>query len=401
LHLVPAAVLLCALAGVLVYDALHPNRPAEGLDAALRRRWPDLIDTEPRLKIHFDPRMRFGLTMALEHDPNNPGKPKRLTFEENGGTNNTCLRIDGFAYLFGQRPPGQWVGGRRQAPLADAYGAESDFELPDEKVRVLQTVEVVPGPQTRVLDTCLVRYTVENRAAKPHRVGLRVLLDTFIGANDGVPFTVPGRRGLLEDMQWFGQKDMPDYVQALESGDPKNPGTVAHLGLKLPDVEPVERLLIAAWPGNKEVRWDWEPQPMNRDPQKKDSSVALYWAEVEMNPGEKRQMAFTYGLNTISGEGGEVPLGLTAGGDFRPGHDFTVTAYVKKPQPGQAVRLGLPAGLNFAPGSEAEQKVEQGGDYTQVSWRVRAAAAGDYALEATSGGARATYPVKVRRATIY
>jgi hypothetical protein len=400
LHLLPAFALLCALAGVLACDVLSPPRAAEGIDAALRRRWPDLIDTQPRLDIHFDPHQRFGLSVSGERDPADPQRHKRLTFDEKGGTNNTCIRIDEYEYRFGDPlTQGQWVMGKRPVQKPDGYAWESAFEFL-QKVQLTQTVELVPGSQTRVLDTCLVRYAVENRSDKPHKVGLRILLDTFIGANDGVPFAVPGRRGLLEGMEWFGPKDLPDYVQATERPDPKDPGTVAHLGLKLPDVEPIDRMLIAAWPGSG-VRWDWPPEPMNKDPLKKDSSVALYWAEVSMNPGERRQMAFTYGLNAIASESGDAPLGLTAGGDFRPGREFTVTAYVKHPHPGQVVRLSLPAGLGFAAGSEPEQKVEGGGDYTQVSWRVRAAAAGDYALDATSGTARATYPVKVRAASIY
>ena len=50
----------------------------------------------------------------------------------------------------------------------------------------------MPGEQSRRLDTCLVRYVIENTDVRSHRVGLRFMLDTFIGANDGVPFTIPG-----------------------------------------------------------------------------------------------------------------------------------------------------------------------------------------------------------------
>ena len=63
------------------------------------------------------------------------------------------------------------------------------------------------------------------------------MLDTFIGANDGVPFAVPGSEGkpdrLVDTMEIFEQKDIPDYIQALERPDLNNPGTVAHCGLKL------------------------------------------------------------------------------------------------------------------------------------------------------------------------
>jgi hypothetical protein len=394
-HLVPAALLLLALGGLLAYDAFRGDRPVAG---GASRRWPDLIDAEPRLGIQFDERGRFGLTMLREPDPADPERRKRLTFEEAGGTGNVCVKIDGYAHLVGQRP-GRWAEGGRPARLRDGRGWEWAFEFPAEGVVATQKVELVPGEQTRLLDTCLVRYSVKNRSAAARKVGLRVLLDTFIGANDGVPFVVPGRPGLLEDMQRFPQKDIPDFIQALERPDLKDPGTVAHLALKLPGAEPVETMLVAAWPGNREVRWDWEPRAMNENPQARDSSVALYWAEREMNPGEVREMAYAYGLNAIAGE--DAQLALTAGGDFRPDREFTVTAYVKNPQPGQVVRLALPEGFRLADAYEAEQKVAGGGDFSQASWKVRAGAAGDHVLEAASGGARATYKVKVRSGTIY
>ena len=75
----------------------------------------------------------------------------------------------------------------------------------------------------------------------PHKVGLRVMLDTFIGANDGVPFTIPGKPGFVDTKADFGEKQIPDYIEAVENpDDPKNPGTVARLGLtdlQLPSVD--------------------------------------------------------------------------------------------------------------------------------------------------------------------
>ena len=59
-----------------------------------------------------------------------------------------------------------------------------------------------------------------------------MMLDTFIGANDGVPFVIPGQKDLLTDMRNFSEKEIPDYIEALENPDPANPGTVAHIRLE-------------------------------------------------------------------------------------------------------------------------------------------------------------------------
>jgi hypothetical protein len=349
-----------------------------------------------------DDNERFGIVMLKEQDPKDPGKHKRLTYKVDGSSNNTCLRIDGSEVLFGRRPQGQWVPGQKEAQLKGRLAWKSAMDFTESRVRVTQHVEIVPGEQSRTLDTCLVWYTVENRSQVSHKVGLRVMLDTFIGANDGVPFTVAGRPGLLTTKRDFAEKDIPDYVEAMEKADPQDPGTVARLGLKglnLPglNLEPIHAMTICRWQNGNVL---WELPEQDRQPIGEDSCVFLYWAERPMAAGERRDMAFTYGLGTIS-VSGESPLGLTAGGSFRPGGVFTVTAYVKGPQEGQKVKLALPDGLSLVAGEEAERPVEKGGDYSQVSWRVRADRLGDYTVRATSGTHEARTRVRIKNSGIF
>src|SRR5262249_52485322 len=162
-------------------------------------------------------------------------------------------------------------------------------------------VEIVPG-ESGVLDTCLIYYTIKNNSEVGKTVGLRFLMDTYIGANDGVPFTIPGEKGFLDTMRDFPQKQIPDYIEAIEKpDDPNDPGTVARMGLKnikLPGVEleDIELLRICRWPGTRNTRWDVPARPMNEPADNKDSCVVLYWPYQKINAGEDRRMAFTYGL---------------------------------------------------------------------------------------------------------
>jgi hypothetical protein len=121
-----------------------------------------------------------------------------------------------------------------------------------------------------------------------------------------------------------------------------------------------------------------------------------------LNPGERRDAAFTYGLNRIAATGRGSRLGLTAGGNFRVGGEFTVTAYVKNPEAGQRVKLEtLPDGLKLIEGQELEQTVPGGGDYAQVSWRIRALSAGEFTLAAAAGGAHVEYKVIIRESSLF
>jgi hypothetical protein len=439
-HAIPALLLLATIGGLVAWDLTTRVKDRVAEEPVISEESDILppsmaVDQEPRLHFEFTDRKRFGIQMVQEPDPENPEKRKKLTFDERGDSNNTVVRLDGEERRFGQSPGGWlrlpknpdeepvlrnllgahdakwWRTARElsQVPLTgDRKGFVSIWQY-REGVRVYQTVELVVGEQTRLLDTVLVHYTLENRSEAPHTVGLRVMIDTYIGANDGVPFTIPGQKDLLTTMQDFAEKDIPDYIQALERGDPDDPGTVAHMGLKgfrlgSITLEPIEKLRICRWPGS-ETLWDWEPRAIDDNAdggRAKDSCVALYWMPRQLNPTERRDVAFTYGLNRIAATGSGSRLGLTAGGNFRVGGEFTLTAYVKKPEAGQRVKLEpLPDGLKLIEGQEVEQTIQGGGEYSQVSWRIRGLKAGRLTLSVTAGTARVEYPVTVRESGIF
>ena len=63
----------------------------------------------------WEPSMRFGLTMTKEADPQWHGDVKRLTFSENGLTNNTCIKLDNDEMLFGETGTRMQTGERIDA----------------------------------------------------------------------------------------------------------------------------------------------------------------------------------------------------------------------------------------------------------------------------------------------
>jgi hypothetical protein len=402
-HGVPAGLLMLAVLTAVVVDrTLPPPAGIVGKEQNNRNPADDwsytVKDPEPRIVVRFDPeRERFGVETTQERDPDNPEQFKRLTYDDHGRSNNTVIKIDDYEYKFGEETPNNvWGGGRggRKKQVVITRGGrrawESTMEFRSHKVEVVQHVEIVPG-QTGYLDTLLVYYRLRNKDEGKHKVGIRVLIDTFIGANDGVPFTIPGKKSFVDTKAEFSGKDIPDYIEAIENpNDPQNPGTVARMGLRhfaLPgiELEDMEKLRICRFPGPN-VGWgDWPVESMKPDSNKNekgDSCVVMYWPYKDLDPGQTRHVAFTYGLGSLE-IGGTLALSVPA--SVQPNSEFVVTAYVWDAEKGDKVKLIVPPGLKLADGESAEKPLEEGGARSQVFWRLRSGPSGEYLLEATTG----------------
>ncbi len=373
----------------------------------------------------WEPSMRFGLSMEAAARP----EGRRLTFDALGLTNNCVVRLDGREVIFGERPfrdrqsgnlygdwPGRWVEreARMDRPLKD--GRKSVWRYDAQKVEITQTVGLVIGEQTGRVDTCLVHYRIDNKDGVAHDVGIRFLLDTFIGQNDGVPFLIPGHDQLCSTQLAFNDpRDVPDFIQACEREDLANPGTIAQLQLKLAGMEPPSRVTLGAWPnpqlgvqGARQEKTLWlvplvsmkSMLPSGRA--LNDSAVAMYWGDKKIMPGGSREVAFAYGLGSVSSGDTQGRLALTAGGSFTPRGEFTLTAYVRNPAPGQTLKLQLPEGFERIGGDETARvpplAADAAGQISPVTWRVKAGpSAGSFPLKVTSStGVSATQNVAIK-----
>jgi len=341
------------------------------------------VDPRPRVLWQYGPGMRFGIT-ATETG-------KRLTYAVNGSTNQTLLRVNGQEGEFGG-PAGKFF--ERDAKLPPNAGAKSyagsRSVWVSGKIVYTQILELVPsgqpfmvaGKPRLVLDTVRVRYIIENKDAKPFKVGLRTQIDTLIGANDGVPFTVPGMKGMVIGFADFPKvAPIPDFIQALERPNLQNPGTVAHMSLKIGGVEAPTRVCLTHWPGGGFPSWEVPLVPIGND-----SAVVLYWQERPLAPGEKREMGFAYGLGSVVSTDAGGKLGITLGGSFEPGESFSVTAYVQSPIKGQTLTLELPRGLQRIDGDETQKvpPIAPLAPSSIVTWQVKVLETGSFPLKVTS-----------------
>jgi hypothetical protein len=410
-HTLPALFLVAAVLGVVGFDLLNPLKahPDGGgqVEDDTSGPWekPETLGPQVLWVQHRDTDERFGIKVKNPNPNDTQNKYKLLTSRENGAGNNTVVRIDGEDYIFGTpgNPNQKWI--RKEKKTANGRGWVSEIEFRRQRVYVTQHVEVVTGKSGK-LDTCLIFYSVENRSNVPREVGLRIMIDTLIGTNDGVPFLVPGESEFLTTKRDFQPAaEVPPYLEAVEKPDNvKESGIVARLGLKniaLKDVklDPVDRVVVTHYQGgggSSEKRWDLDFEDIAED-----SCVAVYWNPKVLEPRDDkdpdqkrgdyaRDLAITYGLGelaitetTVSQNGA---LAFSDPGPVPANGEFTLSAYVYNATADQRVKLDLPGnGLTLAPGESAVQAVPKAGKRVLVKWRLRAGAAGKYKVEASSG----------------
>jgi hypothetical protein len=316
---------------------------------------------------------------------------QRITYGNDGSTNHTVVRIDDQIMIWGQGQQGQWVS--RRVPLGNGpfgkkrIGTKSTWVL--NKIHITQSIEVVPSkvppkspPGTkRRLDTCLIRYDIENKDDRPHSVGIRTMLDMLIVNNDGALFASPTTHPnkILNGVE-LRDKAVPEYLQVLQIPNLQNPGFVAHftfkLGSRLIGPDRVVMTNLGAGFG----QWDIPAQMAG------DSAIGVFFSPRKIKGHGKVELAYAYGQGIASNPENEGKVSLALGGSFAPGKLFDVTAYIDEPVEGQTLALELPAGMELVEGKAVHPvPVPDANRATSVVlWKARVLKTGRFTLKVHS-----------------
>jgi hypothetical protein len=290
----------------------------------------------------------------------------KLTFSQDGATSNTRLVLGRRRPLLCELECVQQAGRVRGTGLVGVWRSGS--------LRVTRRLTYVTGPTTQVADTVRVDYVLWNGGRRRRRVGLREMIDTLIGNNDGVPFVVPGRQGILTHSASYEDAGVPDYIQALEREDPVDPGAIVHLTLRGGDATPPDRLVIDRWPGSQ-AGWSFY-----RGAGKgwgRDSAVGLYWEPRLLAAGELWRITYFYGLGGLSSvASGNRRLSLSFPRRPGLGERFHVSARVFDPKPGEVATLEVPRGVALLGPAAQAVEVSEGASFAFLGWEAEARAAG-------------------------
>jgi len=278
-------------------------------------------------------------------DPYRPGdESKPLIYGgDNPWTSYTTVRIDGVNFVFGG--PTETRAGRtgrygRIVTPPTIKGNEIHTVCELNGIEVQQALGFTKSPTTGLADTARIVYTIKNVSERGRQVGLRIVLDTMLGANDGAPFRVEEAEVLTDRLYRAAQ--MPVFWQAFDSlSDPR---VMAQGTLKGGDVTVPDLAFFTNWGSLADSLWEFDVQPA-RDFTRKgefelDSALALRWEPVVLAPGEERVYVAYYGLGGITIAPGELSLGVTSPASVVAGRrgvePFPVVAYVENTGTGEA-----------------------------------------------------------------
>ncbi|HEY3416489.1 MAG TPA: cohesin domain-containing protein [Armatimonadota bacterium] len=320
-------------------------------------------------------------------DPSRPSsKDQHLIFGGNAPfTSFTTVMVDGEKFVFGGST-------RRRAGLSAHYGkvvAEPavsgnkltcTYQCGD--IEIAQELTFVRGLSTRMLDTVGITYRLTNKGDAPHEVGVRVLLDTMCGSNDGAPMRA-GNLAITTATALAG-RDVPDFWQAFDNL--ANPTVISQGTLRGANITPPDKVLFADWGTLADEPWEPTLEPgqgfMRKGEDELDTATALYWLPVKVDSGKSLSYTTSYGLGEVSLKPGNLTLGLTAPAETTFAHErtqtFTVTAYLQNAggfdARDVALTLTLPDGLTLVGGGKLKQGYEliHAGDTVQQSWMLKA-----------------------------
>lgn len=321
-------------------------------------------------------------------DPARPtSKGKHLIFGGNvPWTSYTTLLLDGEKWGFGSKTErragknAKYSNAVVVSPTTKDDAVITAYQYGD--IEVAQELTLARGISTRMMDTIGITYKITNTGNANHTIGLRVMLDTMCGSNDGAPIR-SGEQEVTTVTAVTGEA-IPQFWMAFDNlADPTviSQGTLWGGKATKPD-----KVIFADWGSFADEAW--EPALVagqgfvrkgEADP---DTAAAMYWNPLTIEPGQTRVITTYYGMGYLTPVKGTLGLSLT-----RPPEEsifahertepFTIYGFLQNTGDFEArdVKLSfvLPEGLDLISGSALTRTIAslKPKETAQASWVLR------------------------------
>jgi hypothetical protein len=182
--------------------------------------------------------------------PRGTTNTRQILQEKLPPTSITAIRIDDLQTTYGG-----YEGNFSRRP----YVMNPDIIVSEWKCRgvtFMQVVQLVRGNYTGRKDTIRISYLIFNFSGGERKIGIEMLLDTYMGEKDDVHYTLPSGEEILNESEFSGAA-LPDFWYALDNIYAPTLAilsTMRHPMLVVPD-----RLFFGTWKRMYDELFDIEP----------------------------------------------------------------------------------------------------------------------------------------------
>ena len=211
-----------------------------------------------------------------------------LLYDQETRTTYPTLLVDQKAYKLGDAPEF-----RTTISKNDSGGVSIEYRSSFCVVR--QSFSFATSTGASLSDGIIISMTMENVSQKDSTVGLRYLLDTWLGEKAGIHF-VASTGAVLGTEVLYGADSAEPWIKS-----PGDAGASLQVALSDPATRP-DRVIAANWKRLNDAPWTIEtnaarnftllPYSVN------DSAVALYYDPVVVRPGSSRTITLLLGNET-------------------------------------------------------------------------------------------------------
>lgn len=209
-------------------------------------------------------------------------------YAEGIGTSFATVRIDGQDYRLGRESTPE------NARTADKI--VSTYTFLDGAITIRQILK--PLSETTSAKVSVV-YEIENSDRKSHTIGIRLMLDTWAGSNDGVPFLLPigqSKQLFTEEVEFtptaspMWQTFDPDSMQ----NNPDADHVYLYSQMAGEGLTPPNRIAFASWGFASASMWDYTVLEGSRITG--DSAVLMWWNPKRVAPQKKISIGTMLGI---------------------------------------------------------------------------------------------------------
>ncbi|OHD20192.1 MAG: hypothetical protein A2Y34_05150 [Spirochaetes bacterium GWC1_27_15] len=200
-------------------------------------------------------------------------------------TSITTLKIDENLYIYGSED-GKFI----QKPfLFDDKTILSEWLL--NNITITQKISISQNPLSTNLDLVKVEYSVKNNSSTNHKIGVRILIDTLLGDNDGAAFKIPKNDNLTTEKELFDY-DIPQYWYCFDSF--KNPKVFTYGQFKGENITKPDRIIFGRWNALFKNIWNYSVNTSAKVTG--DSAIAIYFDNENISTNEEKIFNTSYGV---------------------------------------------------------------------------------------------------------